>query len=285
MSHLLLALDTATDITTVGLAYFGDGRMDLVASAVVDAPRAAMSRVLVATSSLLAARNLGPSDIEGVIVGRGPGSFTGVRIGVASAKGIAHGLNVPLWGVGTLDAIAWTFAETETLLGVVGDAMRGEVYPALFRCGEGRAFRLTQDRVMPPEAVVAEWASIDEPLLLAGNGLHKYREVLSRGLGARGDDAAAARAAASETAAHSARVRLAPENLWPPQAAGLFRAFASALEEGEAGTGDPGLLLPVYTRLSDAEEAESQRRGRAVQIPGSGVAGSAHPPTSGGGVV
>ena len=72
------------------------------------------------------------------MVGRGPGSFTGVRIGISTAKGLAHGANVPLLGVSTLDACAWTAwkAGVRGKLGVLADAMRGEVYPALYVLGD-----------------------------------------------------------------------------------------------------------------------------------------------------
>jgi len=253
--ELLLTLDTSTEITSVGLAWLTETTLETFASAVVDAPRAAMSRVLPTASSLLAGGMLSVRDVRAVIVGRGPGSFTGVRIGVATAKGLAHGLGVPLWGVGTLDAIAWGIAaDRPMLLGVLGDAMRGEVYPALFRCGNGRAERLAPDEVATPADVAREWARLGEPLTLAGNGLRKYGDLFTDALG----DGAT----------------LADELLWAPYAEGLFRAFAAARAAGELGSGEPGELLPIYTRLSDAEENEAARAGRASgQTPSSGVAG------------
>jgi N6-L-threonylcarbamoyladenine synthase len=254
VSRLLLALDTATERTTVGLARLGDERLDLLGAAVVDAPRAAMSRLLPMAESLLAANGVTVGEIGGVIVGRGPGSFTGVRIGVATAKGLAQGLGCPLWGVSTLDAIAWAFAHDEVTLAVVGDAMRGEVYPALFSCGSGRSARLTPERVAKPSDVAEEWAQLARPLFLAGNGLRKYADVFSAALG---DNAA-----------------FADEELWPPYAHGLFGAWVGQLASGERGSGDPGDVLPVYTRLSDAEEDERTRAGLSpVQTPDSGVAG------------
>ena len=254
MSQLLLALDTATERTTVGLARLGAERLELIGAAVVDAPRAAMSRLLPMTESLLAANGFTIADVDGVIVGRGPGSFTGVRIGVATAKGLAHGLACPLWGVSTLDAIAWMFAHDDVTVAVVGDAMRGEVYPALFRCGTGRAVRLTPERVAKPADVAAEWARLGTPLLLAGNGLRKYAEEFSEALGAN--------------------AVFADEELWPPYAHGLFGAWVAQLANGERGSGDPSHVLPVYTRLSDAEESERTRAGRPpTATPDSGVSG------------
>jgi len=251
VSRVLLALDTATERTTVGLARLDDERLHLIGAAVVDAPRAAMSRLLPMTESLLAAHDLAIADVEGMVVGRGPGSFTGVRIGVATAKGLAHGLSCPLWGVGTLDAIAWMFAHEHVTVAVAGDAMRGEVYPALFRCGDGRAVRQAADRVAKPAEVAEEWAALDVPLLLAGNALRKYRDLFAEKLGDR--------------------ATFADEELWPPYAHGLFGAWTALSDHG---SGDPADLLPIYTRLSDAEENERTRDGRpSGPTPGSGVFG------------
>lgn len=251
MSRIVLALDTATERTTVGVARMGEERLHMIGAAVVDAPRAAMSRLLPMIDSLLAANGLAIADVSGVVVGRGPGSFTGVRIGVATAKGLAHGLSCPLWGVGTLDAIAWMFAEEDATVAVIGDAMRGEVYPALFRCGGGRAARLTPDRVAKPAAIAAEWAELDRPLVLAGNGLRKYASVFTEALGSN--------------------AVLAAEELWPPYAFGLLGAWAS---QPDHGSGDAADLLPVYTRLSDAEEDERARLGGSfAPTPDSGVSG------------
>ncbi|NTW28350.1 MAG: tRNA (adenosine(37)-N6)-threonylcarbamoyltransferase complex dimerization subunit type 1 TsaB [Coriobacteriia bacterium] len=239
MRQLLLALDTATEVTVVGLAWRTAHNIEVVASAEVDAPRAAMSRVLPIAESLLAAGGVTSRDVSAVIVGRGPGSFTGVRIGVATAKGLAHGLGVPLYGVGTLDAIAWGFADKHALLGVVGDAMRGEVYPALFRLGGGRAERLTPHRVAKPDEVAGEWAALGEPLLLAGNGLRKYGPRFTSALGDR--------------------AMAVDEAKWAPSGYGLFGAFSALLADGAEGSGEAGEVLPVYTRLSDAEEDEAAR--------------------------
>ena len=263
MTGLMLALDTSTERTAVGVARLEFNVPVLLARAEVDAPRAAMSRVLPTAAMLLGELGGTARDLTAVVVGRGPGSFTGVRIGVATAKGIAHGAGIPLWGVGTLDAIAWGVAraredEPPFTLAVAGDAMRGEVYPALFLCAGGRAKRLGPDRVARPANVAAEWGALDEPLVLAGNGLRKHAEVL---LGALGPAAT-----------------VADETLWAPTAEGLFAAWAAADAEDALGSGDPGELLPVYTRLSDAEENERTRAGAfGCRTPECGVAGEKPP--------
>ena len=234
MSTLLLALDTATEVTSVGLARVEGDRFDLLGSEVVDAHRAALSRVLPMAAAMLSSAGLSAGDLDGVVVGRGPGSFTGVRIGVASAKGLAQGLGVPLWAVGTLDAIAQGFANRDVTLAVVGDAMRGEVFPTLFRCGGGRVVRLGDDHVSKPQPAALEWAALNTPLLLVGNGLRKYASVFLDALGGNAD--------------------VAPEASWVPSPGGLIAAWIAARDADELGDGVAGTVLPLYTRVSDAEE-------------------------------
>lgn len=255
---LRLALDTSTEEVAIGLgAVRGEG-VRLVGETNIDVPRASLTHLVPAVMRLLQSADLAIGDVEAVVVGRGPGSFTGVRIGVSAAKGIAQGLGVPLLGVNTLDAIAERFAGREGLVGIVGDAMRREVYPALYRLSGSGIERLTPDAVSPPALVAVEWAGLDEPVLLAGNGLRKYAEVFS--------------------AAMRERALMAPEALWTPTGESLLMASWRDAAAGREGDGRVDTLLPVYTRLSDAEEAERAGTGPSVGSHPSGVAG----PASGG---
>jgi N6-L-threonylcarbamoyladenine synthase len=241
-----LAFDTATDHLALALGDLDDTSR-VIAARDFPAPRAANTVLTIEIEELLAASGVAAGDLAAVACGRGPGSFTGVRIGVATAKGLAHALGVGLVGFGTLDAIARR-ADVEGLLGVVGDAMRKEVYPALFRVHAGIVTRLTPDRVARPEEVAREWAALDEPVALAGNALAKHSEVLEGILGARS--------------------RILPARTWVPDGASIVRAAWSARGETTLGaiagsdaeeayrTAHPARVLPVYTRLSDAEEAE-----------------------------
>jgi len=251
---LRLALDTSTEEVAVGLGMVTAAGVHLLGETNIDVPRASLTHLVPAISRLMDSADLSIRDVTTVVAGRGPGSFTGVRIGVSAAKGIAQGLGVPLVGVNTLDAIAERFAGRTGLVGVIGDAMRREVYPALYRLADGAVERLSGDAVTAPAVVAEAWAHLDEPVLIAGNGLHKYADLFTQAMGDR--------------------ALLAPEALWTPSGESLLMASWRALAAGTERAGTAADLLPVYTRLSDAEEAERAKAGLGVVPPSaSGVAG------------
>lgn len=236
----VLALDTASTQMVLALADFdeADASATMVASCQIDAPRQANQVLLTQAARLLADAGLEVSDIGAIVVGRGPGSFTGVRIGVATAKGLACGLAAPLYGASTLDAVAWRawWAGMRGRLGVVADAMRKEVYPVRYALDDAGVTRLEPDTVAKPTQVAQQWASEEGSLMLTGDGLLKYAGLFE-----------------------SAPFELAPEELWLPDGQGLISAFVQAFATGAAGSGDAASLVPVYTRLSDAEENEQLR--------------------------
>ena len=250
----VLALDTSTEVCATGLGRWPDDLSGIpVVLAVRDimAPRAALGRLLPTARRLLSDMGVAVGDLDRVIVGRGPGSYTGVRIGMAAAKGLAHGAGIPLQGVSSLDAVAWRFAGGyEGLLGVVGDAMRGEVYAVLYECGPEGPRRLSEDAVLAPEESVANWSDLigERAILLTGDGLAKHADVFSVALGER--------------------MRSVLEDEWRPGGAGLLAAaWADRHEETAHHAGE---VLPVYTNLSDAEARE---RARGANVPRTGVAG------------
>lgn len=132
---LVVALDTSTDMLACAASWIDGqtGETKLVSGDHM-CRRHANVELVNTVDGVLAQAGLDRSDVGYYVVGRGPGSFTGVRIGISTAKGLARGANVPLLGVSTLDACAWTAwkAGVRGKLGILADAMRGEVYPALY---------------------------------------------------------------------------------------------------------------------------------------------------------
>ena len=241
--NIILAFDTSNEVIAMGLGVLcGQSKsIECIAQRTVAARRASNTKLLGCIEDLLDEAGVPKEAISCIACGRGPGSFTGVRICIASAKGMAEALEVPLLGVSTLDAIAWGLqiagVRGEAL--VLADAMRHEVYPVRYRVSDAGIVRMNSDFVVKA-AAQAEQLPESESLLIAGDALAKYADLF----------------------AHAGA--LAEERLWTASGAGLLAAVQEAWREGEADPfdavrHDPALLLPVYTRLSDAEENERVR--------------------------
>lgn len=169
------------------------------------------------------------SEVSVVAVDLGPGLFTGLRVGVASAKAMAHALRVPMIGVSSLDLLAFAVRFTPRLIGAVVDARRGEVYHAFYRQVPGGIQRVSEPAVGPPDDVASEVLAGGEDCLLVGDGALRYREVFD-GL-------------------H--QVEVADAELAYPSASSLVMlAHARALREQWV---KPWEIEPLYLRKPDAE--------------------------------
>ena len=240
MNNYVVAFDTANEMISLGLGRLdrAEKRIECVASAEVGAFRASNVKLLPEIDDLLKRAGVERSEVACVVCGRGPGSFTGVRICLASAKGVAIGLGVPLFGVSTSDAQAWQQWDNGvrgTVI-VLGDAMRKEVYPVRYRLTDQGIERLNSDTVMKA-AALPEWLGTDAAQRIVGDALKKYADLCA------------------------GKGEIAGEEERYPTGAGLLLAAQAAWKEGafdpdSQSLGDPCALLPVYTRLSDAEEHE-----------------------------
>ena len=174
-------------------------------------------------------------DVDLIAVAHGPGSFTGVRIGVSMVKGLAWAADKPCVGVSTLEAMAWHGLAAGGLICPVMDARRSQVYNALFRMEDGRPVRLTEDRPIALTELAEELRAYKERVFLVGDGAElSFRTLSELGL----------------------PCVLAPENLRMQSAWGV----AMAALDKEPGSADS--LLPVYLRLSQAERERQERLGR-----------------------
>ncbi|MBQ9004049.1 MAG: tRNA (adenosine(37)-N6)-threonylcarbamoyltransferase complex transferase subunit TsaD, partial [Eggerthellaceae bacterium] len=253
--RFVLAFDTANEVVALGLGNLDvdTRRVEVVATREISARRASNTTLVPADDELLSELGIARSQIACVCVGRGPGSFTGVRIAMATAKGIASALGVGLVGISTLDAIAWN-AQAAGVRGnllVVADAMRKEVYPVRFSLFDDDVRRLAADRVVKADVFANELqidglrtgecdAGSSFDLLAVGDGLVKYRDL------------------------YEPYCNVLDESLWDVSGRGLLLALEQAWRAGDAdpldaARHDPALALPVYTRLSDAEENERIR--------------------------
>ncbi|WP_298580626.1 tRNA (adenosine(37)-N6)-threonylcarbamoyltransferase complex dimerization subunit type 1 TsaB, partial [uncultured Olegusella sp.] len=247
LGKLVLALDTSTDMLACAVGRIQGSQVELLTSSDHLCRRKANVELVTTCEETLAQAGLSMEDLDAVLVGRGPGSFTGVRIGIATGKGIACGANLALYGASALDAVAWSMWKqgTRGKIAVAADAMRGEVYPGIYVLDEAGVHRTFEtETVMKAAACAQAWGAREDrdELLVVGGGLVKHRAVFES----------------------AGMMHFAAEQNWLPTGEGLLMAAASADGRSRAGNGDPALVLPVYTRLSDAEESERQRLGLAL---------------------
>lgn len=113
---------------------------------------------------------IAPDDIDVFAISEGPGSFTGVRIGAATVKGLAFGKNKPCIGVSTLEALAENLSSVSGIICPAMNARRNQVYNALFRCESGKMQRLCDDRAISVPDLENELAGFDEPVYICGDG-------------------------------------------------------------------------------------------------------------------
>ncbi|WP_049621643.1 tRNA (adenosine(37)-N6)-threonylcarbamoyltransferase complex dimerization subunit type 1 TsaB [Frateuria defendens] len=172
----LLAIETSTEACSVALVH-GE---EVIARSEL-APRRHAELVLPMADALLAEAGVGRHALDAIAVGRGPGAFTGVRLGVALAQGMALALDVPVVPVSSLAALALEAPREDAAILAVIDARMGEVYAACYRRGDdGTLQPLDTERVCAPEALVLPAA---EAWQVVGSGWAAYAEILRERLG------------------------------------------------------------------------------------------------------
>lgn len=219
----ILALDSSA--SPASAAVMEDGR--LIGRFQLNTGLTHSQTLLPMINSVLHCAGLTMDGIDRVAVSAGPGSFTGVRIGVATVKGLCFPGDKPCAGVSTLAAMAYNFLDREAVVFALMDARRDQVYNAVFRIFHGQVFRLTPDRACSIEALKDEITPrANESIIFAGDGAALCYEKLK---------------------SFCKRISLAPENVRYQDAYGVALA-ASEAEEIPACA-----LMPVYLRLPQAE--------------------------------
>lgn len=181
------------------------------------------------------------SDVDVIAVAAGPGSFTGLRIGVATAKGLAWGEDKDCAACSTLESMAWPLAHLEGRVIVCAmDARRSQVYNALFlAAGEGLQ-RLTPDRAIGLDQLGEELKKVEKEKIVVGDGARLcYNTLTEQGI----------------------TLKMAPEHLRMQSAWGVARAALELVRSGGLVSGEE--LAPVYCRLSQAERERLEREAKS----------------------
>ena len=195
--------------------------------------------LMVMAEDLLKTCSLTAGDVDAVAVAAGPGSFTGIRIGVAAAKGLAWGGELPCYGVSTLEAMARNLGVWQGYVVPAMDARRSQVYTAVFHAQKGILTRVEEDMAISLAELGQKIKNFDEPVFLVGDGaILCYNTLVEEVPG----------------------LILPPEHRMHQRAAGVALAAQAMADNGDPG--NAAELNPNYLRLSQAERERLARENR-----------------------
>ena len=229
---LILAFETSAKAASVAL--LEDGK--LLGESYQNTGLTHSQTLMVMAEQLLSQCGKTVADVTAAAVAAGPGSFTGVRIGVAAAKGFAWGREIPCFGVSTLEAMALSLGAYQGYVCPCMDARRSQVYNALFYVNKGKLERVSEDRAISLLELGEELKNQKEPIFLVGDGSNLcYNTLLESVPG----------------------LVLPPEHRMHQRASGVALAAAKQIAAGDPG--DANALAPNYLRLSQAERERAER--------------------------
>lgn len=220
----ILALDTASATGSVALL---DGER-LVAEVLLNVNTTHSERLLDQVDQVLVAGDMSLFDLDLLAVVRGPGSFTGLRVGLATAKGLAQAARLPVYGISTLQLLAMNLPLCSVPVCAFLDARKQEVYSALFTWKDGLPLATGPELVARPDKILLQ---LEGEVALVGDGVSIYRTLIDQILGGRA---------------------LLPDVCHHQPRASAAAVLAARLYQGDAQS-SASQLTPVYIRPSDAE--------------------------------
>lgn len=231
----ILSIDSSSHLASISLT----ADDTIMAETLFRSDKALSARLVPEIERMLVASGLTVGDIDLFACAIGPGSFTGVRAGVATIQGLALATGRPCAGFSTLALVAMNFPMASLPLCPLLDARKNEVYAALYDGSSFLPSPVIADCVMGPEAFLDKLRAVtDKPVIFAGDGAVRYREAISERLGER--------------------ALFAPPYLSAGRAANGALLALHAHRSGQDL--EPGRLLPVYLRPSEAEYAKMDRQ-------------------------
>lgn len=231
---LILGVDTATLVASVALTT----AETMIAEITIQTTKNHSVRLMPQIAELLLAANVSQQQIDAIAVSNGPGSFTGLRIGLSTAKALAYAWEVPIIGVSTLAALAYQVAVPGVIVSPLLDAQKNNVYQGLYYWKNGRLQELMEPRVVSGEQALAEMDRLDHPVIIMGEVPDYYRKKIT---------------------AMKKDIVLAKPFAVMPRAATVAALGLEQLQQGVEH--DVFSLEPIYIRRSEAEVLWEKRYG------------------------
>jgi len=223
----VLGIEAATPVASVAVVTIGK----IMAERMVNNRRTHSVNLMPMIRDVIADAGLDKEYLDGIAVSIGPGSFTGLRIGMSTAKTLAQVLDLPLAGIPSLEALAYQFSGRTGLICPVLNARKGELYAALYQNKGGEQYNLLPAFATGVEELAGLLLAYDQEVTFLGDGVPEYADSLKELLGGR--------------------ARFAPECASFPRGAAVAELGLHRLQSGIKN--DPFTLLPHYVRQSEAE--------------------------------
>ncbi|KJS88871.1 MAG: hypothetical protein JM58_00160 [Peptococcaceae bacterium BICA1-8] len=224
---IILSIDSATPVA--GVALIDNNK--ILAENFLNTGNTHSEKLLPLIKQTLEGAKLELKNIDGIAVSIGPGSFTGLRIGLATAKALSQVTGIKLVAIPTLDALAQNLAGIDQLVCPILNARKGEVYTALYHSNGMELVRQSEYTALSPFALCSQLKDLKKPVTFLGDGVFEYKEIIASQLGGQ---------------AH-----WAPLHQLLPRAASLAVLGLKELEQGK--TENIFTLKPFYLRKSEAE--------------------------------
>ena len=223
----ILGIDTSTKFCNLGLIE----DEDILIECTINGLKKKHSSILVpAIKNLLKTMDLKMEEINGIAVSIGPGSFTGLRIGVGVAKGLSYACSLPLLGITTLDAMAFPLKEIPYLICPVLESKKDEIYDVVFRGGDS-LHRVMDYKCEDIQSLLVRLSPLKEKIIFLGDGIKKYRDIIKEKIG-------------KDALFIDSQLNL-------PVATSIAFLGLNKLKKGEKD--DISTLTPFYLRKSEAE--------------------------------
>lgn len=216
----------------------------LLAEYIVNSKKMHSEKMMLIVDKVLKDSETALKELDAIGVAKGPGSFTGIRIGMACAQGMAHALGKPIIGINTLDGLAYNYnlMDAETLICPMINAQRKEIYTSLYRWDEGKLNRLWDYRLIKADLLAKELFLLKEKVIVLGDGVFLLKEVLN-----------------TCNIGSDCGIIFANPAFSMPRASSIAAAALDKYMQGEIDSCFS--IKPFYIRKSSAEEKQEERYG------------------------
>lgn len=238
----ILAIDTSSLVATVAVM----NEEKLLGEYTINSPMTHSQKLMPIIDQLLSSLELSMEDIELIAASRGPGSFTGIRIGIATIKGLAHARNIPVVGVSSLEGLAYNITYSKELICPIMDARRNQVYTGVYKWVDHNLVNIVEEAPLSINELMDKLKEREERVVFLGDGLGRYKDDIVSSLGEK--------------------ALFAPLYVNMQRASSIAQLALDKINKGESKPEDYLSIAPVYLRKSEAERQYEEKIRRCSEI-------------------